>query len=130
MEIQREKLEKYICGIVTNNKSITLAVHCNPDHTNILIGLHPSISISDMTRDIKANSSKWINENNWMTGKFTWQQGFGAFTYSKSQINEVVKYIMNQPEHHKRFSFKDEYLQFLNKFEVEYDEKYLFKWID
>ncbi len=129
-ERDRIKLEKYICGIVSNKKSKPLAIYCNPDHTHILIGLHPSISISDMARDIKANSSKWINEQKWMLGKFNWQEGFGAFTYSKSQINTVVKYILNQPQHHKKTSFKDEYINFLRKFEIEYDEKYLFEWND
>ncbi len=129
-ENNREKLEKYICGIVSNKKSKPLAIFCNPDHTHILIGLHPSVSISDMARDIKANSSKWINEQKMVLGKFNWQEGFGAFTYSKSQIDAVAKYILNQPEHHKKTSFKDEYIDFLKKFEIEYDEKYLFKWND
>ena len=124
----REKLEKYICGIVSGKKSKPLAIYCNPDHTHILIGLHPSISISDMTRDIKANSSKWINENKLVIGKFNWQNGFGAFTYSKSQINSVIEYILKQLEHHKKISFKDEYITFLKKFEIEYNEKYLFDW--
>ncbi len=124
----RERLEKYICGIVSGKKSKPLAIYCNPDHTHILIGLHPSISISDMTRDIKANSSKWINENKLVIGKFNWQNGFGAFTYSKSQINSVIEYILKQIEHHKKISFKDEYITFLKKFEIEYNEKYLFDW--
>lgn len=129
-EKHREKLEKYICGIVSNKKSKPLAIYCNPDHTHIFIGLHPAISISDITRDIKANSSKWINDNKWILEKFNWQAGFGAFTYSRSQIDSVVKYILNQPEHHKGTTFKDEYINFLKKFEIEYEEKYLFKWND
>lgn len=127
-EKNREKLEKYICGIVSNKKSKPLAVYCNPDHTHILLGLHPAVSVSDIARDIKANSSKWINENKWLRSKFSWQEGFGAFTYSKSQIDTVAKYILNQAEHHKKTSFKDEYMQFLEKFEIEYNEKYLFDW--
>ena len=127
-EKHREKLEKYICGIISNKKSKPLAIYCNPDHTHILIGLHPSISISDMARDIKANSSKWINEERWIAGKFNWQEGFGAFTYSKSQIDAVSKYILNQPQHHKRASFKEEYINFLKKFQIDYNEKYLFEW--
>ena len=86
-ETNREKLEKYICGIISNKKSKPLAIYCNPDHTHVLIGLHPSVSISDMARDIKANSSKWINENNWLKQEFHWQTGCGAFTYSKSQVD-------------------------------------------
>ena len=127
-ENNREKLEKYICGIVSNKKSKPLAIFCNPDHTHILIGLHPSVSISDMARDVKANSSKWINEQKMIMGNFNWQEGFGAFTYSKSQIDAVAKYILNQPKHHKRTLFKDEYINLLKKFKIDYDEKYLFKW--
>jgi REP element-mobilizing transposase RayT len=126
----REKVEKYICGIVSNKKSKPIAIYCNPDHLHILIGLHPTISISDMSRDIKANSSKWLNEQEMIVGKFNWQEGFGAFTYSKSQIDSVVKYIMNQPEHHKKTTFKEEYIQFLKNFEIDYEEKYLYDWID
>jgi len=126
----REQVEKYICGIVSNKKSKPIAIYCNPDHLHILIGLHPSISVSDMTRDIKASSSKWMNEEKMIIGKFKWQEGFGAFSYSKSQIDAVVKYIANQPEHHKKTTFKDEYIQFLRNFEIEYNEKYLYEWID
>ena len=126
----REKVEKYICGIVSNKKSKPIAIYCNPDHLHILIGLHPTISISDMSRDIKANSSKWLNEQEMIVGKFRWQEGFGAFTYSKSQIDSVVKYIMNQPVHHKKTTFKEEYIQFLKNFEIDYEEKYLYDWID
>ncbi len=129
-EKHRNKIEKYICGIVSNKKSKPLAIFCNPDHTHILIGLHPSVSISDMARDIKANSSKWINEQKMIMGKFSWQEGFGAFTYSKSQIDAVAKYILNQPEHHKKSTFREEYIGFLKKFEIEYDERYLFDWND
>jgi len=126
----REQVEKYICGIVSNKKSKPIAIYCNPDHLHILIGLHPSISVSDMTRDIKASSSKWMNEEKMIIGKFKWQEGFGAFSYSKSQIDAVVKYIANQPEHHKKTTFKDEYIQFLKNFEIEYNDKYLYEWID
>ena len=121
-------MEKYICGIINNNNSKALAIYCNPDHLHVLIGFHPAISVSDMTRDIKANSSKFINEKKWMAGKFQWQDGFGAFTYARSQINAVGKYILNQPEQHKKKTFKEEYLLMLQKFEIKYDEKYLFDW--
>ena len=129
-EKYRIPLEKYICGIVSIKKSKPLAIYCNPDHAHILIGLHPSTSISDMTRDIKSNSTKWINDQKWFNGKFSWQEGFGAFTYSKSQIDVVIKYILNQKEHHKKKTFKEEYKDFLEKFEIEYNEKYLFKYYD
>lgn len=129
-ESNREQLEKYMCGIVSNKKSKPLAVYCNPDHTHILIGLHPSVSISDMARDIKANSSKFINEEKWIRGKFSWQEGFGAFSYSKSQIGAVAKYILNQHEHHKKKTFKEEYVNFLEKFKIDYNEKYLFDYYE
>ncbi|RLD23672.1 MAG: IS200/IS605 family transposase [Bacteroidetes bacterium] len=124
----REKIEKYICGIISNNRSKPIAIYCNPDHVHVLIGIHPSISISDMARDIKSSSSKWINENKWIKGKFRWQEGFGGFTYSKSQIDSVAKYILYQPEHHKTSSFKDEYLKLLQELDIKYDDRYLFEW--
>ena len=126
----RGRIEKYMCGTISNNQSKPISIYCNPDHVHILIGLHPSISISDMARDIKASSSKFINENRWIKGKFRWQKGYGAFTYSKSQIDSVVKYILNQPEHHKKKSFKEEYLNILHKLDIKYDDRYLFEWYD
>lgn len=129
-EAHRDEIEKYICGAISNKKSKPLAIYCNPDHTHILLGLHPTVSVSDLTRDIKANSSKFINEKKWLRGKFNWQEGFGAFTYSKSQIDAVVKYILNQPLHHRKQTFKDEYLATLKNFDVEYDEQYLFEWYE
>lgn len=127
-ENNRDDIEKYISGIISNKKSKLMAIYCNPDHIHILISLHPAVSISDMARDIKANSSRWINEQKIISGKFNWQEGFGAFTYSKSQLDNVVKYILNQPKHHKKTSFKEEYLNLLEKFDIDYNEKYLFEW--
>lgn len=124
----RDDLEKYICGIVKNEKSKPLAIYCNPDHTHILIGLHPTVSISDMAKKIKANSSKWINERNFVNGQFRWQVGFGAFTYSHSALDNVIKYINNQHEHHRKTSFKEEYLKYLEDFKVDYKNLYLFDW--
>jgi len=129
-EEYRVPLEKYITGIVTNNKSKLLAIYCNPDHVHILLGLDPSISISAMARDIKANSSKWMNEERIKRGNFRWQKGFGAFSYSKSQVDRVIKYILNQPNHHRKKGFREEYLKMLNKLEIQYAEKYLFDWYD
>ena len=129
-EKHRDQVEKYISGIVSNKKSKPLAIYCNPDHCHILIGLHPSVSISEMARDIKANSSKWMNKNKWVMGKFAWQEGYGAFTYSRSQLNQVVQYIRNQPEHHRRKTFREEYIDFLEKFDIEYDDKYVFEFND
>jgi putative transposase len=129
-EQNREEIEKYICGIIINKKSKPIAIYCNPDHLHVLIGLHPAIGVSDITRDIKANSSKFINEKKWVSGKFNWQDGFGAFTYSRSQIDSVANYILNQPKHHKRRSFREEYLEILKKWDIEYNDQYLFEWYE
>lgn len=126
----REELHKYITGIVKNRGQKLLSVFCMPDHTHLLIGVKPSIAVSDLVRDIKSGSSTFINEANWVKGKFNWQEGFGAFSYSKSQIDTVIKYILNQEEHHKNKTFKEEYIDFLKKFEIDYDEKYVFEWIE
>ncbi len=126
----REELQKYITGIIQNRDNKLLSIYIMPDHTHILIGLNPSISISDLVRDIKAGSSKYINDNNWFKGKFHWQTGFGAFSYSKSQIDNVVKYILNQEQHHRKKTFREEYIEFLKKFEIEYNDNYLFEWIE
>ena len=126
----REELHKYITGIVQNRGQKMLAIFCMPDHTHIFIGLQPSIAISDLVRDIKAGSSKFINDNKWMRGKFNWQEGFGSFSYSRSHIDKVVHYILNQQEHHRKKSFREEYIEFLTKYAVDYNEKYLFEWIE
>ncbi|MBK8701953.1 MAG: IS200/IS605 family transposase [Saprospiraceae bacterium] len=126
----RDELEKVMCGIITNHNCKTYAIYCNPDHTHILVGMHPTLAPSKLMEQVKSGSSKWLNEKKYIPGKFLWQDGFGAFTYSKSQIDVVVKYILNQPEHHKKQSFKDEYLSLLQNFEIDYDERYLFEWYD
>ena len=126
----RDELEKVVCGIVNNHKCKTYAIYCNPDHTHIFVGMHPTISPSKLMEQIKSGSSKWLNDQKYIHGKFAWQDGYGAFTYSRSQIDNVVKYILNQPEHHKKQSFREEYLMFLEKFEVDYDPRYLFEWYE
>ena len=126
----REELHKLITGIIKNRDQKLLSIFAMPDHVHLLVGMKPNISISDLVRDIKAGSSKFINDSKWVNGKFNWQEGFGAFSYSKSQIDNVIKYILNQEEHHKKETFKEEYFGFLNKFEIDYDEKYLFEWIE
>ena len=98
-----------------------------PDHTHILIGLKPDLALSDLVRDIKTGSSNHINENKWISGRFSWQEGFGAFSYSHSQLTEVIRYIQNQEKQHARKSFREEYLSLLEKFEVPHDERYIFK---
>ena len=126
----REELHKYITGIVRNRNQKLLSIFAMPDHTHLLIGLTPNIAISDLVRDIKAGSSKFITESKWVKGKFSWQEGYGAFSYSKGQIDSVINYILNQEEHHKKKTFQEEYIYLLQKFEIEYNEKYLFEWID
>jgi len=127
----REVLQRYISGIIENSNQKLLAIHANPDHVHILVGFNSlNLKISDFVRDIKANSSRFINEQKWLIGKFNWQEGYSAFSYSKSQIDKVVNYILNQEEHHKKRNFKEEYLELLNKFEIQYDEKYMFEFYD
>ena len=126
----REELHKYITGIVTNREQKLLAIFAMPDHIHLLAGIKPNIAVSDLVRDIKAGSSKFITENRWVNGKFNWQEGYGAFSYSRSQIDRVIKYILNQEDHHKKKTFKEEYIDLLEKFEIEYDKKYLFDWIE
>lgn len=126
----REELHKFITGIVNNRDQKLLSIFSMTDHTHLLVGLKPSIAVSDLVRDVKAGSSKFISENHWVKGKFNWQEGFDSFSYSKSQIDKVIKYILNQEEHHRKKSFKEEYIEFLKKYEIEYDEKYLFEWIE
>lgn len=126
----RERLEKYICGIATNKKHKPLAIYCMPDHMHFLIGLSPNQSIADIVKQIKTNSNTFVNDNHLTQQQFSWQEGYGAFSYSKSALDTVVKYILNQKDHHKNQTFREEYLQFLRKFEVEYDEKYLFHFLD
>ena len=126
----KEELQKYIAGIIRNKNQKLIAINIQPDHGHIFIGMKPNIALSDLVRDIKNNSSKFINKKNWIRGKFNWQEGYGAFSYGHSQIDAIAKYIQNQETHHKKESFKDEYLEILKKFNVKYNVKYLFKWID
>ena len=126
----REELHKYITGIVQKRDHKMLAIYCMPDHLHFLAGINPAMSISDLVRDVKAGSSNFINSTGWIKGKFNWQTGYGGFSYSRSQIDTVIKYILNQEEHHKTITFKDEYIDLLKKFEIEYDERYLFNWVE
>jgi REP element-mobilizing transposase RayT len=125
----KEELHKYITGIIRNKDQKLIAINSMSDHIHILIGMKPNIALSDLVRDIKANSSKFINEKNWVRGRFNWQEGFGAFSYSHSQLNGIANYIQNQEKHHSKKSFKEEYLEILKKFNVEYDMEYVFDWI-
>jgi REP element-mobilizing transposase RayT len=121
-----EELYKYINGIVSNKRQKLLAINGTTNHIHILIGLKPNIAISELVRDIKSNSSNFINHKKWLRGKFKWQEGFGAFSYGHSQLNRIIKYIEKQEEHHKKKTFKEEYFDFLNKFNVEYKKEYVF----
>lgn len=129
-DILEERLYKYITGIIKNNNHRLLAINGMPDHIHILIGFRPTQSLSDLMQDIKGDSSKWINENKLVAGKFSWQQGYGAFSYSKSQIPKVINYIKNQKKHHQQISFMEEYERVLNDFEIRFDERYIFRSIE
>jgi putative transposase len=125
----KEEIQKYIYGIINNREQKLLAINCMPDHTHLLIGFKPVMSMSELIQEIKSISSKFINEKKWVLGKFQWQQGYGAFSNSHSQIDDVIKYINNQESHHKKRTFKEEYLDILNKNDIKYDDNYLFEWI-
>jgi REP element-mobilizing transposase RayT len=124
---RKDELHKYITGIVTRQGQKLIAVHCMPDHTHVFIGLKPSIALSDLVGDIKTGSTNHINENKWVLGRFSWQEGFGAFSYAHSQIGEVADYIRDQEMHHAKKTFRQEFIQFLEKFDVPYDERYIFQ---
>ncbi len=126
----KNELYKYICGIVTNKKQKVFSINGVADHIHILVSIGPDYSISNLVKDIKVNSTKWINERKFVMGKFQWQEGFGAFSVSQSQISKVATYIDNQEEHHMKTTFRQEYIDFLKSYNIEYDEKYIFNWED
>jgi len=126
-ESWEDELHKYITGIVQNNGHKMLMINSAYDHIHIFIGLNPNQSISDLMRMVKSDSSEFINKQNLASGLFRWQEGYGAFSHSHSQIDRVVKYILNQKEHHKKKTFKEEYLKMLDDFNIPYDKKYIFK---
>ncbi len=107
-----------------------LAIHCMPDHTHLFVGLKPIVYIPDFIKEIKVESNEFINSKKWIKGKFNWQEGYGVFSYSHSQIDNVVKYILNQEQHHQKKTFKQEYPELLKKFEISFEEKYLFDFIE
>ena len=126
----RDDVFKYMAGIIKGKDQKPIIVNGVANHVHVFVGLKPSMCAADLVRDIKNNSSKFINESKFLKGKFLWQEGYGVFSYAHSQIDDVYQYIMNQEEHHRKKSFRDEYLDFLKKFDVEYDERYLFDWIE
>lgn len=121
------ELYKYISGIVSNKKHKLICINGMPDHIHILIGINPEQAISELVKEIKRSSTVWINETKSPKFKFEWQSGYGAFSYSKSQLTNVIDYINNQEEHHKKRTFREEYIEFLEKFEVEFNPAYIFK---
>jgi REP element-mobilizing transposase RayT len=128
--IQKEwknELYKYITGIIQAQDHKLLAINGMPDHLHVFFGMRPIQSLSDLMQDIKQDSSKWINQKKFIKEKFEWQAGFGAFSYSKSQASRVIAYVQNQEIHHHKITFLDEYKKFLEKFEIDYDERYIFK---
>ena len=124
------RIFEYISGILTEMKHKSIIVNGQPNHVHIFFGLNPSVSVSDTVHGIKRNSSLFINSNKLCLGKFAWQEGYGSVTYSRSQMNNVYNYILNQEKHHKKVSFREEYIEFLKRFEVEYDERFLFDFLD
>ncbi len=127
---KKEELHRYITGIITRQKQKLIAINSMPDHIHILIGQKPNIALSDIVGDIKTGSTNHINHERWVLGKFSWQEGFGAFSYSHSQLGTVIRYIKNQESHHAKKSFQDEYRALLERFDVPHDERYVFKSVD
>lgn len=125
----KDELHKYIAGIIREKEQKPIIVNGMSDHIHAFVGLKPSMRISDLVRDVKNNSSKFINEKGFIRGKFSWQEGYGVFSYSHSHIGKVYNYILNQEEHHRKKTFKDEYLELLKKFEIEFKEEYVFEFI-
>lgn len=126
-DLWREELYKYIAGIIRAQQHKLIAINGMPDHLHILFGMRPTQSLSELLQDIKGNSSKWINDKKFIAGRFSWQEGYAAFSYSKSQLPQVITYIENQQTHHKKKTFIEEYKEFLDAFGVEYNERYIFK---
>ena len=126
----KDELYKYISGIVQSNNHKLLAINGMPDHVHILFGLKPSQSISDLMQDVKGSSSKWINDKKLIQGKFSWQEGYGAFSYSKSEVPTIIQYIINQTNHHKRKTFSEEYYAILQELEIDFDDRFIFKPVD
>jgi len=126
----RVRVLEYISGIITNLKHKTIIVNGTSNHVHILFGLNPSVSVSDTVHDIKRSSSLFINTEKLCSGRFSWQEGYGGFTYSRSQIADVYHYIENQESHHKKRTFREEYIDILAKNEIEFDQQFLFEFWD
>ncbi len=123
----KDKLYKYITGIIQNHDHKILQINGMPDHIHIFFGMRPTQSLSELMQKIKGESSEWINKKGFLRERFSWQAGFGAFSYAKSQVPDVIRYIQNQEKHHKKKTFIEEYSDFLKAFDIDYDERYIFK---
>lgn len=126
----REEIFKYMSGIVTAKGQKSIIINGVEDHVHLFIGLKPSMKLSDLVRDIKNNTTNFINEKRFLSTRFSWQEGYGAFSYSQSHIEKVYRYILNQENHHKKKSFKEEYIGLLEKFKIDYKEEYLFEFFE
>jgi putative transposase len=132
-KLWKDELYKYMSGIIKHQGHKVLAINGMPDHIHVFFGMRPTQSLSDLMQDIKGDSSLWINKKEFVRGRFSWQEGYGVFSYSKSNVNDVIDYIKNQEIHHRKRTFIEEYHDFLKKFEVDFDEQYIFKpveWIE
>jgi len=126
----KNELEKYITGIVQNHKHKLLAIGSMPDHIHIFIGYSLNQLIPNLVEEVKISSNKWVKDRRFSKFRFEWQKGYGAFTHSRSQLDTVVKYVLNQEEHHKRKTFREEYLEMLKENEIEYKEEYIFDFFE
>ncbi len=126
----KNDLHKYITGIVQKNGHKLLAIDGMPDHIHVFFGMRPSQSLSDLMQDIKGSSSTWINREGFTNGKFTWQEGYGAFSYCKAHVKSVIEYVRRQEEHHRRTTFDEEYRNLLIEFDMPYDERYVLRGVD
>src|SRR6267143_5934042 len=126
----KEDLYKYISGIGRNQGQKLISINGMSDHVHILIGLRPAMALADLVREIKADSTNFINKKKWVRGRFNWQEGYGAFSYGHSQLDTIIRYIQNQEQHHRRSSFKNEYLTLLRRFDIAFEQKYVFEFIE
>jgi REP element-mobilizing transposase RayT len=126
----KEELHKYVTGLVQRRKAKMLAVNCMPDHIHLFVGFKPVVLISDFVKEIKVESNEFINNKKWIRGRFSWQEGYAVFSYSHSHIDRVIKYVLGQEEHHRKKTFRQEYFELLDKFQVHFEEKYLFDFME
>lgn len=125
----REELQQYMTGLIQGKQHKVLAIYCMPDHVHILIGLKPVMALSELVQVLKKESTNFINEQNLVTGKFCWQEGYGYFSHSHKELDSVIQYIRNQPQHHEKRNFRQEYLAFLDRCDISYKDEYLFDWV-